>query len=129
MNNFDIVNLDNKEIKILVIMKTSDSPFDFVNELQEQLRTIDFSGLFVIDELLHSGNNEERFISGFFDGNSFDNSKFKFENIDKKSIIRSYMCNYLKSDLEVLNYSSLTDKQQKLISHGCVIQVYCKEQM
>ena len=121
MNNFDIVNLDNKEIKLLVIMKTSDSPFDFVNELQEQLRTLDFSGLFVIDELLHSGNNDERFISGFFDGNSFDNSKFKFENIDKKSIIRSYMCNYLKSDLEVLNYSSLTDKQQKLISHGCVI--------
>ena len=57
MNNFDIVKLDNKEIKILVIMKTSDSPFDFVNELQQQLRTIDFSGLFVIDELLHSGNN------------------------------------------------------------------------
>ena len=52
MNNFDIVNLDNKEIKLLVIMKTSDSPFDFVNELQEQLRTIDFSGLFVIDELV-----------------------------------------------------------------------------
>lgn len=121
MNNFDIVNLDNKEIKLLVIMKTSDSPFDFVNELQEQLRTIAFSGLFVIDELLHSGNNDERFISGFFDGNSFDNSKFKFKYIDKKSIIRSYMCNYLKSDLEVLNYSSLTDKQQKLISHGCVI--------
>ncbi|MFR7443671.1 MAG: hypothetical protein ACLUUO_09635 [Sellimonas intestinalis] len=42
MNNFDIVKLDNKEIKILVIMKTSDSPFDFVNELQQQLRTIDF---------------------------------------------------------------------------------------
>lgn len=121
MNNFDIVSLDDKDIKILVIMKTSDSPFDFVNELQEQLRTIDFSGLFVIDELLHSGNNEERFISGFFDGNSFDNSKFRFEDVAKKSDIRSYMCNYLKSDLEALSYSNLTDKQQKLISHGCVI--------
>lgn len=121
MNNFDIVSLDDKDIKILVIMKTSDSPFDFVDELQEQLKTIDFCGLFVIDELLHSGNNEERFISGFFDGNSFDNSKFRFEYIAKKSTIRSYMCNYLQSDLEVLNYSGLTDKQQKLISHGCVI--------
>lgn len=121
MNNFDIVNLDYKDIKILIVMKTSDSPFDFVNELQEQLRTIDFSGLFVIDELLYSGNNEERFISGFFDGNSFDNSKFRFEDVAKKSDIRSYMCNYLKSDLEALSYSNLTDKQQKLISHGCVI--------
>ncbi|NBH29051.1 hypothetical protein D3Z60_25940 [Lachnospiraceae bacterium] len=121
MNNFDIVNLDYKDIKILIVMKTSDSPFDFVNELQEKLKMIGFSGLFVIDELLHSGNNGERFISGFFDGNSFDNSKFRFEDVAKKSDIRSYMCNYLKSDLEALSYSNLTDKQQKLISHGCVI--------
>lgn len=121
MNNFDIVNLDDKDIKVLVVMKTSDSPFDFINELQEELKMIGFSGLLVIDELLHSGNNKERFISGFFDGDSFDNSKFKFEDIAKKSAIRSYICDYLKSDLEVLNYSNLTDKQQKLISHGCVI--------
>ena len=121
MNNFDIINLDDSDIKILVIMKTSGSPFDFVDELQEKLKMIGFSGIFIIDELLHSGNNKERFIIGFFDGDSFDNSKFKFENIAKKSSIRSYICDYLKSDLEVLNYSNLTDAQQKLISHGCVI--------
>ncbi len=121
MEYFDIVNLDDQDIKILVVMKTSDSPFDFVKELQEQLKMMEYSGLFIIDELLHSGNNEERFIRGFFDGYSFDNSKFRFEKIAKRSVIRSYICNYLKSDLEVLNYSSLTDKQQKLISHGCVI--------
>ena len=121
MSDFDIVDLDGQDAGILIVMKTSDSPFDFINEIQEQLKMIGFSGLFVIDELLHSGNNEERFISGFFDGNSFDNSRFKFENIARKSVIRSYMCDYLKSDLEVLNYSSLTDKQQKLISHGCII--------
>ena len=49
MNNFDIVNLDYKDIKILIVMKTSDSPFDFVNELQEKLKMIGFSGLFVIE--------------------------------------------------------------------------------
>lgn len=121
MNNFDIIGIDDKDVQILVVMKTSDSPFDFVDELQEHLKTIGFSGIFVIDELLHSGNTEERFISGFFDGNSFDNSKFVFKNIAKKSNIRSYICEYLKSDMEVLNYSGLTDRQQKLISHGCVI--------
>lgn len=121
MNNFDIVNLNDIDGKILVVMKTSDSPFDFVNELQEQLKMIRFSGFFVIDELLHSGNTKERFISGFFDGESFDPSKFRFEEVAKKSVIRSYICEYLKSDKEILNDSSLTDKQQKLISHGCVI--------
>ena len=121
MNNFDIINLDKENIKILVIMKTSDSPFDFISEIQEQLKVIGFSGLFVIDELLHRGNTEERFISGFFDGNIFDNSRFKFENIAKKSEIRSYICEYLKSDIDALYYSKLTDRQQKLIAHGCVI--------
>lgn len=121
MDNFDIVSLDEKDRKILIMMKICDSPFDFVDELQEQLKIIGFSGAFVIDELLHSGNNEERFISGFFDGESFDNSKFKFESIEKKCMIRSYICEYLKSDLDVLKYSSLTERQQKLIAHGCVI--------
>lgn len=121
MENFDIISLNDKDVKILVVMKTCDSPFDYVDELQEQLKAIGFSGIFVIDELLHSGNTEERFISGFFDGNSFDNSKFVFRNIAPKSNIRDYICDYLKSDMEVLNYSSLTDKQQKLISHGCII--------
>ena len=121
MNDFDIVNLNDENIKILIVMKTCDSPFDFVDEIQEQLKIIEFSGIFVIDKLLHSGNNEERFISGFFDGNSFDDSKFRFEKVDKKNVIRSYICEYLRSDIEVLNYSTLTDKQQKLISHGCII--------
>lgn len=121
MNNFDIVNINETDIKILIVMKTFDSPFDFVNELREKLKEIKFSGAFVIDELLHSGNNEERFISGFFDGKSFDNSKFKFESIEKKSVIRNYICEYLKSDLDALKYSSLTESQQKLITNGCVI--------
>lgn len=121
MNYFDIVNLNETDIKILIVMKTCESPFIFVNELQEQLKLLEFSGVFMIDELLHSGNNEERFIRGFFDGDSFDNSKFKFENIEKKSEIRNYVCEYLKSDLDVLKYSILTEAQQKLISHGCII--------
>lgn len=121
MNEFDIVYLDEMDAKVLIIMKTSESPFDFIMEIQERLKAMEFAGLFVIDELLHSGNNDERFISGYFDGDSFDNSKFRFEEIAKKSIIRSYMCDYLKTDLEVLNYSSLTERQQKLISLGCII--------
>ena len=121
MNNFDIINLDDQDVKILVVMKTSDSPFDFVDELQEQLKAISFSGIFIIDELLHSGNTDERFISGFFDGNSFDNSKFVFKNVAPKSNIRGYICEYLKADTEILNYSGLTERQQKLISHGCII--------
>ena len=44
-----------------------------------------------------------------------------YENIEKMSKIRNYVCEYLKSDEEVLKYSSLTERQQKLILHGGVI--------
>lgn len=83
MNNFDIISLDDKNVKILVVMKTKDSPFDFADELQDALKLEGFSGQFVIDELLHSGNNEERFICVFFDGDLFDESKLGFEGIGK----------------------------------------------
>lgn len=120
MTNFDIINFD-KINKKLIIMKTSDSPFDFMNEIQEQLKTIHFLGEVIIDELLHSGNNKERFIRGFFDGEKFDKSSFKFINIKRNSQIRSYICKYLKSDLENLKYSSLTKNQQILILNDYII--------
>ena len=121
MNNFEIVKLNEDIIEILIVMKTNDSPFEYVDELQKELSEIEFSGVVVIDGLLHSGNTEERFISGFFDGSSFDNSKFKFENVARKSVIRNYICEYLKSDQELLMYSGLTTSQQKLILKGCII--------
>ena len=120
MKDYTILKIEQNNI-VMVVIHTFESPFDYLQEIADDLREIGYSGTVVFDELLHSGNNDERFISGFFDGDSFDNSKFRFEKIAKRSVILSYICNYLKSDLEVLNYSSLTDKQQKLISHGCVI--------
>lgn len=121
MNNFDIIKIKEESIEILIVMKTSDSPFDYVDELQQELVEINFSGNIVIDGLLHSGNTEERFIRGFFNGHTFDNTKFRFENIARKSILRNYICEYLKSDEELLMYSGLTMKQQKLILKGCII--------
>lgn len=121
MNDYDIIVLKDDETRILIVMKTSESPFEYVGELQQRLSEIKFSGGVIIDELLHCGNTEERFISGYFDGCSFDNTQFKYEQIAKKSIIRNYICEYLKSDEEVLLYSGLTSNQQKMILNGCVI--------
>lgn len=121
MNNFDIINISQSNTKLLIMMKTSESPFDFINEIQECLENTKFSGIIMIDELLHSGNNEERFISGYFNGSSFDKTRFRFEKIERKSELRGYACEYLQSDLDMLKFSGLTEKQQKLISHGCII--------
>lgn len=121
MSDFEIVKLNNENTEILVVMKTDDSPFEILNEIQEQLREVNVAGKILIDELLHSGNTEERFISGYFDGLLFDNETFCFENIARRDGVRNYICEYLRSDIDLLAYSCLTEKQQKLILSGCII--------
>ena len=121
MTNYDIFNVEEQDVKLVIVMKTGESPFDYAADIQEQLKNRGFVGAFLIDELLHSGNNDERFIKGFFDGEEFDKGKFVFEQIERSNKIRDFACQYLRSDMDVLNYSCLTERQQKLISHGCMV--------
>ena len=106
---------------ILVVMKTSEPPFDFLAEIEASLRDRRYIGAVMIDELLHSGNTEERFIYGYFNGREFDRDHFSFEVVPKKSRLREPACFYLFHDQESLRYSTLTTRQQKLIEHGCII--------
>ena len=69
METFELV--EEKE-NILVVMKTSEPPFDYLAEIEASLREKHYIGVVMIDELLHSGNTEERFIQGYFDGAKFD---------------------------------------------------------
>ena len=48
MNNFEIIKLNNVEDNILIVMKTSEPPFDFLSEMEEALRNIQYLGLSLI---------------------------------------------------------------------------------
>ena len=121
MNNFDMIVISEKKENILVVMKTSEPPFDYLAEIEALLRERRYIGVVMIDELLHSGDTEERFIHGYFDGVQFDSEKFAFELVPKKSKLREPVCFYLYQDRESLEYSILTTRQQKMIEHGCII--------
>ena len=121
MNEFDFIFLEKKENTILILMKTSESPLDYINEMEVALENISFFGNVVIDELLHSGNNDERFIAGYFNGRKFDGEQFKYEVVSKKSHLREPACDFLRRDRELLRLTGLTLKQQKLIEQGCII--------
>lgn len=121
MENFEIIEVNDEYINVLIIMKTSVSPLEFIDEIQEKLSKLEISGEIVIDGLLHSGNTDERFILGTFNGTLFDNKSFRFEKVARRSNIRRYMCECLKSDKELLSYSCLTERQQKLILKDCII--------
>ena len=106
---------------VIVVTKTSDSPFDFLTSISEVLASQNVNGLVLIDELLHSGNGEERFIEAKFEDGSFDMTSFRFVNIPKNSRYRAVACDWLREDLERLEYSDLTSIQRKMIIKGLVI--------
>jgi hypothetical protein len=121
MSNFEILEMNDEKYSMLVVMKTYEAPFLFLDEIAEILKEQQFRGAILIDELMHSGNNEERFIKGFFDGENFDNNEFSFEVIDRRSEVRKYSCELLKKDPDIIDYSILNEAQKSLINKGVYI--------
>ena len=106
---------------ILVLIYTCESPFDYLTDLVAELKQVKYIGTVIFDCLLHSGNNEERFISCEFDGNEFIRSTFKFLTVKKQDELRRPTCVYLRNDRDFLYSSGLTTTQIKLIEKECVI--------
>lgn len=105
----------------IVVTKTSDSPFDFLTSISEVLANQNIEGLVLVDELLHSGNGEERFFEARFEKRTFDMTSFRFVNIPKNSRLRAVVCDWLRENPERLEYSDLTSAQRKMITKGLVI--------
>lgn len=120
MKNFEIINLAVSN-RILVLIYTSESPFSYIKEIANSLEEISFDGTVIIDELLHSGNNDERFIGCIYKDGEFLNESFSFINVPKQNSLRKYICDYLRNDNEYLSLSGLSSVQKKLIEKDCVI--------
>lgn len=120
MNDFEIIKLDICD-KVLIIIQTSESPFDYIKEITKNLKLINFNGTVIIDELLHSGNNNDRFICAEFVNGNFIHESFDFLCVPKKDPLRNYISNYLKNDSEYLELSGLTSAQRNLIENDYMI--------
>lgn len=120
MKKFDIIELEKKNM-ILIPIFDCESPFSYLQEIALELKINDFSGTIIFDELLHSGNNDERFIECLFIGGEFLMESFHFVSIPKQDPRRRFMCFYLKEVPEFLELSGLTSQQIKLIQKGLVI--------
>lgn len=120
MEDFDIINLTYAN-SVLIIIKTCESPFQYINEIEKKLEVCSYEGNVIIDQLLHSGNNEERFIGCYVANNKFVSTSFTFLKIKKGDPIRRFISEYLREDTEYLDYNGMTDTQRKLIKSGCVV--------
>ena len=102
-------------------MKTHEAPLQYLEEMTDAFVDRKFNGVVLIDELLHSGNNEDRFIKAFFDREKFEKKSFSFENIERRSEIRKISCESLWNKYEIIDYSILNNAQKCLINKGSFI--------
>lgn len=115
---YKIVPLENEQAySYLVIMCTSHSPYDYISDISKKLDASK-AGSILIDQILHVGNTEKRFMSFQFNGNELKNSDFV--NIKKDSELRKLTCDFL-NDTGLVDSPTLTSIQSRMIKKGIAI--------
>lgn len=115
---YKIVRLSEEQAYVsLVILCNSNSPYDYINDISKKLDNYN-RGTVVIDQILHVGNTEKRFIAFNFDGNKLKDGNFVY--IKKNSQIRKMTCDFLKEN-GLTNGSILSSIQVRMIEKGITI--------
>lgn len=123
MKKYNIIKLDScLEYNDLIVMCNANSPFDYINEIEEEIFKLSTERVILIDQILHVGNTDKRFIkfSYEFDDTNKVNRKCEFVKIPKRSELREISCNYLKEN-KLVEYSILTSIQKRMIDKGIAI--------
>jgi len=105
----------------LVVSLTYRNILNELDNIEEELKLNKISGMIVIDNLLKSGNNEERFIEAFFDGRKFDRKSFKFVEISRNNSVRKLSCSLLKHQEGINEVFALNKFQKDLLFKGLSI--------
>lgn len=122
MKKYSIVRLNNDlEYTNLVIMCNANSPFDYIAMIKEDLMKNNIKGKIIIDQILHVGNTNKRFISMVYDKDNLEKDKeLEFVNISKGSLIRKISCDYLREN-GLIEFSILTSIQKRMLNKGISI--------
>jgi exosome complex RNA-binding protein Rrp4 len=118
-NDFEIIRLDkNSEYQYLVVLCSSDSPYEYIESIARNLRGASENVKILIDEILHVGNTDKRYIEFTMSCGKLVNGKIV--QIPKNSEYRALSCKFLK-DNDVLKDSIITSIQYRMINKGIVI--------
>jgi hypothetical protein len=120
MKNYDIINTyKDDKYSCLVIICNANSPHDYISSIRLDLNRSNIKGSVLIDQFLHVGNNESRFLTFKHENNTCDNS-LSVAFIEKGSIYRKVTCDYLLKN-GLIDNSILTSIQKRMIRKGIYI--------
>ena len=121
MKLYEILDINDIEYKNLIIICNANSPLEYLEDICSDLTKRNIEGKILIDEILHVGNNDKRFIEFMFKPNiQYSEINLKFINIKKDNALRRISCNYIKEN-KLTQYSILTSIQKRMIDKGMSI--------
>jgi len=120
MNEYEIIKTFNQEYIALVTMCNSYAPLQYLEVIESDLIKQNIFGSVLLDQILHVGNTDERFILIEINENGINRSSIKFIRVSKKSFFRKLTCDLLVKE-NLLDTSILSSIQKKMIIKGLVI--------
>ena len=119
MKKYILEKINEDEYTYFIISLTYESILDYIEEIENELKVEKNIRIILIDQLLTTGNNKNRFISC-----EYENGKIKLftaKNVDCKENIRKISSQILKDKFKLIENSILTNYQKQSIKAGRAI--------
>ena len=119
MKKYILEKINEDEYTYFIISLTYESILDYIEDIEKKLSIEKNKILILIDQLLTTGNNKNRFISC-----EYQNGKIKLftaKNVDCSENIRKISSQVLKNNYELIENSILTKNQKQCIKEGRAI--------
>lgn len=121
MSKYKINNINGGVYSALIVVLTYENIFTRLEKIEKELADNNISGKIIFDNLLKSGNNSERFIAAYFDGEKFDKQSFEFTVLKRTDSIRMLSCSLLREYKKAIEMSILDKFEKDLLVNGLSI--------
>lgn len=119
--DFVVREINKEYARFLIFGISAESPLFLLQEIREQLNP-NKGDVIVFDQLLQTGDAENRFLSLTFGDSDFDlSTATHLENTIVDAETRSIIADYLRKNTLLLKYSILLSPQKEAILQGGVV--------
>lgn len=116
--DFIVKEINKEYAKFLIVGISVNSPLFLLQEIKEQIN-LRKGDVILFDQLMQTGDADNRFLSVTFGSEEFDLSTAKHR---ERSVVddetKSIIADFLRENLMVLKYSILLTQQKEVILHG-----------
>lgn len=119
MKKYILEKINDDEYTYFIILLTYEGILDYIEEIENKMNVEKNKVIILIDQLLTTGNNKNRFISC-----EYQNGKIRLvtaKNVNCNETIRKISSQVLKNNYDLIENSILTKFQKQCIREGKAI--------